>query len=230
MLRNEVTRESYAEFVAATNRQDTQKPSTWLDEGRRLPANHVNFASARAYCQHHGGDLPTEAQWEYAARSGAKDIMYPWGNDEATCERVVLGDHQCSLGRPRDICSRPAGNSAQGICDLAGNVWEWVRPAFLHHPDDRVPMYPGKPGTRKGDGATDSEIRKGYFEYGPSGQNIPDSETVDIVRGGGHWMTDVFFNRARARFFIEKGAWQANVGFRCIWPQATFPILEKYSR
>ena len=76
-----------------------------------------------------GYRLLTEAEWEYAARSGGKSQKYPWGNEEATCSRAVMygGDSGCGEERTWPVCSKPAGNSTHGVCDLAGNVWEWTQ-------------------------------------------------------------------------------------------------------
>ena len=75
-----------------------------------------------------GYRLPTEAEWETAARSGGRDQKYPWGDAEPTCERAVFesGGNGCGRDSTWLACSKTAGNTAQGLCDMAGNVWEWV--------------------------------------------------------------------------------------------------------
>ena len=99
------------------------------------PVTCVSRPQAETFARWVGGRLPSEAKWEYAARSGGKDWLYPWGNERATCDRVVMsqglnvsGDINwgCGRGGTLPVCSRPAGNSIHGVCDLLGNVSEIV--------------------------------------------------------------------------------------------------------
>jgi len=98
-----------------------------VEGGDAYPVNCVDWEQARAFSAWAGGRLPSEAEWEYAARSGGRDQTYPWGDEQATCERAVMDD--CP-GYPQPVCSKPAGNSAEGLCDLAGNVAEWVEDCY----------------------------------------------------------------------------------------------------
>ena len=93
----------------------------WGVGGREQhPINCVNWNQARAYCRSLGGDLPTEAQWEYAAR-GMDGRLYPWGNDAPTYLQACW-----SRPGPCPVRSFPSSNSPFGIFDMAGNVWEWT--------------------------------------------------------------------------------------------------------
>ena len=95
------------------------------------PVVCIDWEQARSFSEWIGGRLPSEAEWEYAARSAGKDWKYPWGDAVATCKLAVMYGGGPNWGCGRDIswpvCSKTAGNTAQGLCDMAGNVWEWTQ-------------------------------------------------------------------------------------------------------
>ncbi len=101
------------------------------------PVHLVNWRQAKEYCEWVGGRLPTEAEWEYAARSQGKDYNMPWGQvdwqefskDEANVQKYVVSYVTRDKTGERTalpVCSHPAGNTEQGVCDMVGNVAEWV--------------------------------------------------------------------------------------------------------
>jgi len=99
-----------------------------------LPAVQVSWYAAQAYCESIGRRLPTEAEWEYAART-SDSHNYPWGPADPTCEGVVLARNQGSTCSQQRDFLRPVGvaaqdRSVQGVFHLAGNVAEWVQDAF----------------------------------------------------------------------------------------------------
>ena len=104
------------------------------------PINCLDWDQARAYCAWYDGRLPSEAEWEYAARGGGHPV-YPWGDTAATCEFAVMeeGGDGCGEDRTWSAGSRsPAGDSRHGLVDMAGNVWEWTE-------DDWHDTYDGLP-------------------------------------------------------------------------------------
>jgi sulfatase modifying factor 1 len=113
----------------APDDKSSSKYCNWGYSGREdHPVNCVDWNQASAFAKWAGGRLPTGEEWTYAATSGRKSWEYPWGDEEATCSRAIMDDggDGCGQGRTWPVCSKPAGNSTQGVCDLAGNVWEWT--------------------------------------------------------------------------------------------------------
>ncbi len=111
------------------------------------PINCLTWFQARKFAKWIGGDLPSEAQWEYVARSQGQAIKYPWGNIEPTLNTACtyanyryydvtstqIISKYCSTGSstlPANttiaVCSIPLGNTSQGVCDMTGNVSEWT--------------------------------------------------------------------------------------------------------
>ncbi len=86
------------------------------------PRNCVNWIDSLAHCESRGARLPTEAEWEYAAR-GPDGLVYPWGNDFVADNVVGLEN---SYGQTAPGGSKPGGVSWVGVYDLSGNLWEWV--------------------------------------------------------------------------------------------------------
>jgi formylglycine-generating enzyme required for sulfatase activity len=95
--------------------------ATWSSEPNQ-PRNCISWFDANAYCESRGARLPTEAEWEYAAR-GPDALVYPWGNSFVG-ENVVYTEN--SGNQTADVGSRPAGASWVGAMDMSGNLWEWV--------------------------------------------------------------------------------------------------------
>ena len=123
--RTEVTEAAYQACVAAAA---CIAPSAGFspDHDGALPATNVDWDSARRYCAWAGKRLPTEAEWERAAR-GADERAYPWGDAPPTCE---LANFALCGGALRPAGASPAGASPYGALDMAGNAEEWVNDWF----------------------------------------------------------------------------------------------------
>jgi formylglycine-generating enzyme required for sulfatase activity len=119
--RTEVTQAAYQVCVAAGS---CTAPSASFDPvGHALyPVVSVTWAQAQTYCAFVGGHLPTEAQWEKAAR-GTDGRIWPWGNGAPTC---TLANTLGCAGAEEPVGMHPAGASPYGALDMAGNVWEWT--------------------------------------------------------------------------------------------------------
>jgi iron(II)-dependent oxidoreductase len=138
----EVTNAQYAEFVNATHR----KPPSYWGSGRFPPekAKHpvvmVNWYDARDFCQWADKRLPTEQEWEKAAR-GTDGRVFPWGNTY-DISKSNSPQRWKALGQPGDtlpVGSFPEGKSPYGVYDIAGNVWEWTESWYLPHPGNTHP-------------------------------------------------------------------------------------------
>jgi formylglycine-generating enzyme required for sulfatase activity len=147
----EVTNAQYAAFLNQQGNQ-VEEGWTWLEvqqleaeieqagsvfqpkPGRAdHPVIEVSWNGSHAYCQWVGGRLPTEAEWEYAAR-GPENYIYPWGNGDPTCNLSQLGgcgDTSVPVGSLSD-----EGASWIGARDMAGNVWEWVADWYGKYPSE----------------------------------------------------------------------------------------------
>jgi formylglycine-generating enzyme required for sulfatase activity len=106
------------------------EPMTFF--GDNLPVNNIDYFEALAFCEMRGMRLPTEAEWEWAAR-GPDSLLYPWGEEWVDDNAVHSGN---SGDRAAPVGSHPAGVSWVGAMDMAGNVWEWTNSEGMPYPYD----------------------------------------------------------------------------------------------
>lgn len=102
-----------------------------LEGSDRNPVTNAAWEEARTYCEWAGRRLPTEAEWEKAAK-GNNNFKFPWGNSDATLDRVYFGEQPGTL----PVGSLPLGASPYGALDMAGNAWEWVADWFAQYSSD----------------------------------------------------------------------------------------------
>ena len=122
----EVTNGQYGVFMEQTGHR---KPGYWSSSSynqANQPVVGVDWNDAVAYAKWAGKRLPTEAEWEYAARGGLAGKRYPWGDEGATAEKANYGRN---VGKPAVVGSYPA--NGYGLYDMAGKVWEWCQDWYL---------------------------------------------------------------------------------------------------
>ena len=121
--RFEVTNRQYLTFVQATDYRDPEFLTDPERTGGHQPVTGITWLDASAYAAWAGARLPTEAEWEKAAR-GTDARPYPWGREKPDQTKAVLG---AIVGRLRatTVGSVPAGVSPYGCLDMSGNLWEW---------------------------------------------------------------------------------------------------------
>ncbi len=118
----EVTNERYARFVKATRHR---APHHWIDgkfafDKPKHPVANVSWDDAAAFCQWEAKRLPTEAEWERAARGSAVGAKFPWGDRALTAKDARYNQ----VDGPGPVCQFP--KTEWGLCDMTGNVWEWI--------------------------------------------------------------------------------------------------------
>ncbi len=165
--KKEVTRQDYARCVDSGKCKTPQQGEgcSWnLPKHDNFPINCVSWGDAAAYCGWAGKRLPTEAEWEKAAR-GNDGRLYPWGSQpEASCGHAVMSDSTgvgCGKGGAWAVGSKPSGASAYGALDMAGNVSEWVDDWY------NADQYKASEYTHKGPRAgTEKVVRGGSYKDG----------------------------------------------------------------
>ena len=161
------------------------QPRPGLD---RLPANRISWYGADAYCRWQGKRLPTEAEWEKAAR-GTDQRMFPWGNEWPTNDRVTFrrkfAQKKFAVMEPVD--GLPEGKSPYGAHHMAGNVWEWV-----------ADWYAGD-----------------YYGESPLGNPQGPESGISKTLRGGNWYYKAYYMRSTYRFNERPEVFKVWQGFRC---------------
>ncbi len=200
----EVTNAQYARFVAATGHRP---PLHWengrIPDGLELhPVTMVSWFDALKYAQWAGKRLPSEAEWERAAR-GTDGRRWPWGN---SMDPNRLNTYY-QVGSTTVVGSYPGGASPEGVLDMAGNVSEWVADDFLPYPGSSAPqhMFQAKVPVLP-ESAAERSLKVVDF--------INTKERYKVIRGGS-WKSDPFSTSAYHRNFSWPNFASNFFGFRC---------------
>ncbi|MFD7445136.1 formylglycine-generating enzyme family protein [Streptomyces sp. NPDC059909] len=169
-------------------------PGSSIASRQNHPVVHISWNDAQAYCEWSGTRLPTEAEWEYAARGGLKQARYPWGHELAPDGRQMLNTYEgvfpsTHTGRLGTVPVKSYRPNAYGLYNTVGNVWEWCSDWFsvsFHHSGPRT---------------------------NPTG---PPTGTSRVMRGGSYLCHDSYCNRYRvaARSSNTPDSSTGNIGFR----------------
>jgi len=176
MDKTEVTNAEYADFINATG----YKPPTHFVSGGKpasgeesLPVTRVSLKDAKAFAEWRSKRdglsyrLPTEKEWEYAARNGDKNNLYPWGNSWQG-GNAVFGQR-----KSEQVGSKPNGKNSWGVLDLIGNVWEWT--------SSEANLYPGNSAEKKETKEPQYMLRGGGFTSEPTGKEaITSTSRIDL--------------------------------------------------
>lgn len=197
------------EYKPGANWQHPEGPDSNIVDKGDHPVVHVTFDDALSYCEWKGKTLPTEAQWEYAARGGLKNARYVWGNEAKHLKEHVMNYWQGDFPYHNDnldgySTTAPVGSfppNGYGLYDMAGNVWEWV--LDWYHPR-YYEVSPKKNPTG---------VMKEH-SLDPNEPNVPKK----VVRGGSFLCSEKYCTgyRPSARMATEPLASSNHIGFRCV--------------
>lgn len=195
-------------------------PDSTIDGLEDHPVVHVTFADAEAFAAWDGKTLPTEAEWEFAARGGLDGAPYAWGDEFLPADRYMANtwqgefpwQHRCQDGYERTSPVGAFPPNGHGLHDVIGNVWEWTTDWYRPgHPTEAIKAccIPANPRGPKVEDSYDSE---------QPAIRIPRK----VLKGGSHLCAPNYCRRYRpaARYPEPVDTSTSHVGFRCIFRPA----------
>lgn len=204
------------DFVKGANWKSPLGPKSGIFKKDKHPVVHIAYEDAVAYARWAGKELPSEAEWEYAAWGGIEDVEFAWGNDFAPDGKQMANTWQGSFPyqnllddgfeRTSPVGTFPA--NGYGLYDLIGNVWEWTADWWSsRHPDKQAKSCCIPQNPRGGPEAASFDERQPAIR-------IPRK----VVKGGSHLCAPNYCRRYRpaARHAQPVDTSMSHVGFRCI--------------
>ncbi|MFM6947397.1 MAG: formylglycine-generating enzyme family protein [Aquirufa sp.] len=199
------------QFIRGADWRHPEGPNSSIEEKENHPVVHVSWEDANAYAKWSGKRLPTEAEWEWAARGKLKNAIYPWGNESVNVSPYKTNSFQGKF--PYDdqaldgfkCTTSPVKNYAPngfGLYDMAGNVWEWCSDWY--------------------DANYYAKVKKAYSinPKGPKTSFDPDEPEMPkrVVRGGSFLCNDGYCSSYRnsARMKTSPDSGLQHTGFRCV--------------
>jgi formylglycine-generating enzyme len=202
-------------WVPGADWRHPEGPGSTLNGRERHPVTHVSFSDAHAYAAWAGKDLPTEAEWEYAARGGLVGTVFSWGDEFAPRGRMMANTWQGEFpwqnelldGYERTSPVKSFPPNGYGLYDMAGNVWEWTSDFFapqLSSEAGPACCVPHNPRVTSPDQS---------YDKGAPGAHIPRR----VTKGGSHLCAPNYCLRYRpaARQGQAVDSTTSHIGFRC---------------